>query len=184
MKDKFKSYFPVILATLFCAASFISGILLPDNISGKLLEILKSYLGKISFSFWGIFLNNFTAATIIFLGGLIFALPSMISCYSNFVILGVTFKIFLKSAGLLKFFASILPHGIFEIPAIFIAFVLSLNIASQIIRSILSIESPGFLEVFKRSFLVFIKVVIPMLVIAALIEVYFTPWFLRYLGLL
>ncbi len=183
IRDK-NYYFPIILASFFCIAAFINGIILPDIIAGKILGFLKGYLSKISFSFWGIFLNNLMASIIIFFGGLIFALPSMISCYSNFLILGVTFRIFWKSAGLLKIFSSILPHGIFELPAVFIAFILALNIAIQIVRSILSIESPGFSKIFKRSLMIYIKIVIPLLLIAAFIEVYLTPRILKYLGFL
>jgi stage II sporulation protein M len=64
-------------------------------------------------------------------------------------------------------FWRILPHGIFELPAIFIALGLGVKLGFFIFSGNIKQE---FLRRFYYSFLVFLFVVVPLLIIAAIIE--------------
>jgi uncharacterized membrane protein SpoIIM required for sporulation len=81
---------------------------------------------------------------------------------------------------LLTFIVGVLPHGIFELTAVFLATAAMLRAGAQLVtpqtdRSLGEI----FLVSLADWFRVFIGIVIPLLAIAAIIEVYVTPFFIR-----
>lgn len=163
-----------VYAVLLAALSFVNGFFLPDALINQVMDLMKDYLGKIQFSFWGIFFNNLTAALILFLGGFLLALPSLFTYYINFLALGTAFHVTVESLDMKTFLVSIVPHGIFEIPAIMIAFILGTALALAIIRKLLLKRELKFLEVLKKLGMIFIFVVIPLLIIAAFVEVNIT----------
>ncbi len=179
--NSFNFYYKFIFAAgVICLAGFINGFILSESEAGKILKLLESYFHLISFTFTGIFLNNLVASLIIFCGGFLLALPSIFSCYINFFILGAACKFYSQKTGLFQFFISTAPHGIFELPAIFIAFVLGLVIASKLFDKMISKDKSNLKTVLIRLTINYIKIVIPLLIIAAFIEVYITPRIIHY----
>ena len=81
---------------------------------------------------------------------------------------------------LLTFVAGVLPHGIFELSAVFLATAAMLRVGAQLVTPQTD-KSLG--EIFLLSladwFRIFIGLVLPLLVIAAIIEVYITPILIR-----
>jgi uncharacterized membrane protein SpoIIM required for sporulation/ABC-type transport system involved in multi-copper enzyme maturation permease subunit len=126
-----------------------------------------------------IFANNVRATFLVFLGGIV-----------SFSVLGVLF--FLLNVGLvggvlgivklmgfspgLLFIAGLLPHGLFEIPALMIASAIVLRIGAVLVTPQLG-KSMGqiTLELLADWAKIFIGLVIPLLAIAAVIEAYITP---------
>ena len=109
-----------------------------------------------------ILLNNTLASLISLIGGIILGLMPLFSSLGNGVILGYV----LNKAGIFSFWR-LLPHGVFELPAIFISFGLGIKLGFFIF------EKNKFENLKQRdysSFLVLIFIIIPLLVIAALIE--------------
>jgi uncharacterized membrane protein SpoIIM required for sporulation len=81
---------------------------------------------------------------------------------------------------LLAFTAGILPHGIFELSAIFLATAAMLKTGAQLVTP-QSDKSLGELLLISLAdwFRVFVGLVLPMLAIAALIEIYVTPLLIK-----
>jgi len=74
------------------------------------------------------------------------------------------------------FVTGLLPHGIFEIPALMIASAIVLRMAAVLVSPQLG-KSMGqmILELLADWVKVFVGVVVPLLAVAALVEAYITP---------
>jgi len=124
-----------------------------------------------------LFFNNLTACVMVVLLGLIpIFLPSAFIVLFNGVILGATFA-FLQMNGMdigPMLFLGILPHGIFEIPAVVLSGALAFHLTMGIFRkSRYSIFS--FKKVFMDTAMFFALICVPLLALAALIEAFITP---------
>ena len=129
-----------------------------------------------------IFSNNVRATLLIFLGGIIsFSVLGVLAFLLNIGLVGGVLGI-VKLMGYspaLLFVAGLLPHGIFEIPALMIITAVILRIGAVLVTPQLG-KSMGqlALELLADWAKVFIGVVIPLLAVAAVIEAYITPMIL------
>jgi uncharacterized membrane protein SpoIIM required for sporulation/ABC-type transport system involved in multi-copper enzyme maturation permease subunit len=129
-----------------------------------------------------IFVNNIRATLIILLGGIIsFSVLGMIAYLVNVGLVGIVLGVFklIGYSPLLLFTAGLLPHGIFEIPALMLSSAVVLRMGALLVTPQIG-KSMGQV-VFKLLadwLKVFIGVVVPLLAVAALIESYITPLFL------
>lgn len=73
------------------------------------------------------------------------------------------------------FFAGILPHGIFEVPGIILSDALGFYIGIKFLRKVFAKEHKEFQQALRTVALILIKFVIPLFLIAGLIEAYITP---------
>lgn len=126
-----------------------------------------------------IFLNNMRATFLILLGGLVsFSVLGMIAYIINVSLIGGVLGIFklIGFSPLMLFTAGLLPHGMFEIPALMIASAIVLRIGAALVTPQLG-KSMGqvILELLADWAKVFLGVVAPLLAVAALIETYVTP---------
>ncbi len=113
-----------------------------------------------------IFTNNISVAFgSIFLGVILGVFP-LINSISNGVVLGYVLARVFAVSGFSEFWR-ILPHGVFELPAIFISLGLGLRLG-------MSVFSKSIVKDFRHNFAgsvkVFFFVVMPLLVLAAIIE--------------
>jgi len=126
-----------------------------------------------------IFLNNVRATFLILVGGLFsFSVLGMIVYLVNVGLIGGVLGIFklIGFSPLVIFAAGLLPHGIFEIPALMIASAIVLRIGVVLVSPQLG-KSMGqvILELLADWAKTFLGVVVPLLAVAALIEAYITP---------
>lgn len=157
----------------------LTGYLLPEEIQLKVVGFVTSALSEIHFSFSGIFFNNFRAALIILLGGLLFSVPSVLFAFFNFLMLGVFADYAGGQMGLEVFLSGIWPHGIFELSAIFFTTALALFLTANLTDEK---KRQNFGETIRSVLLLFAVLVVPALILAALIEVYVTPLILMSAG--
>ena len=129
-----------------------------------------------------IFANNVRATLLVFLGGMIsFSVLGMLVFLLNIGLVGGVLGI-VKLMGYspaLLFAAGLLPHGVFEIPALVIASAIVLKIGAVLVTPQLG-KSMGqiVLELLADWAKIFIGLVIPLLAVAAVIEAYVTPMIL------
>lgn len=138
---------------------------------GFLDEILKELVGKIEgLGLWGIigfiFQNNAMSAFLGLFLGLFFGVFPVMTAVSNGVIIGYVLRNVWIDSGISEMWR-ILPHGIFELPAILISLGLGIKLGMFIFSGHRKKE---FVLRMKKSFLVFMLIVVPLLVVAALIE--------------
>ncbi|MDO5755165.1 MAG: stage II sporulation protein M [Tissierellia bacterium] len=127
-----------------------------------------------------LFLNNLTAALVMVLTGFIpfIYFPAIIGAV-NGTIIGVALKFAGTGIAPLKLFlAGILPHGIFEIPALILAIAIGLSICHSLVLKIMGRESIPMGDILITSAITYVKYIIPLLIVAAFIETYITPMIL------
>jgi stage II sporulation protein M len=119
-----------------------------------------------------IFLNNSVKALLAVLTGVLFGFIPIFFVFTNANIIGIVIAVFGMREGFARVAMSLLPHGIFEIPAILIASGYGLWLGVKFYRRLRYGEP--FLEAFWFSLRKYFTVVLPLLLIAAFIEAYIT----------
>ena len=126
-----------------------------------------------------IFANNLRATFLVFLAGLVsFSVLGVMVYLLNVGLIGAVLGIF-KLVGyspLALFAAGLLPHGIFEIPALMLSTAIVLRMGAVLVTPQMG-KSMGqiLLEQLASWLKVFLGLVIPLLALAAVIEAYITP---------
>lgn len=143
----------------------------PDFISEQIFKFIHnliertqgmSMLELISF----IFLNNLQSSFFGVILGVFFGIFPVIAAIINGYLLGFVGLVVVKSEGFSTLFR-LLPHGIFELPAIFISLGLGLRFGMFIFQKE---KEESFRKYLLNSLRVFLFVVFPLLIIAAIIE--------------
>ncbi len=138
-----------------------------EEIKKYLQEILSitegmSQLELIGFIFWNNLKIGFAG---LFFGVLAGVVPFLFAL-SNGYIIGIVSKLAVNEGGFIVLWR-LLPHGIFELPAIFLSLGLGIRLGSFVFSTDLK---KSFNEYFKNSLRVFFLVILPLLLLAAIIE--------------
>lgn len=170
IKESRKFIYTIILV-FFCFA--LIGFFLPvpesfaDEIMKMIEEIVRKTEGMSQFSLIKyIFLNNLQSSFLGLILGIFFGIFPVLFAAFNGYVLGFVALLAIEAEGggvLWK----LLPHGIFELPAVFISLGLGIKIGGLVFHSAKSGFFKDYLWEFARTF---IFVVIPLLLIAAIIE--------------
>jgi len=116
-------YFAIGVFLVFALVGFFVSV--PDEISEMILNYIQEILaqteglsagGMIRF----IFLNNFQSSFVGMFFGFLLGIIPLIALVANGFVVGFVSKISVESAGFISLL-NLLPHGIFELPAIFIS---------------------------------------------------------------
>lgn len=154
----------------------------PDRLHKIEVEIsqmpdLTNMGGSISAPF--LFMNNTRAVAFIFLMGLFsFGVLGILLYLLNVSIIGGVYALIelLGMNPLPMFIAGVLPHGIFELPALMIGSAVALYMGATLVTPQTG-KSMGevLIELLADWVKIFLGVVVPLLAVAALIEAYVTP---------
>ncbi len=169
-------YFSIILFSFFLLIALFLPI--PNQIEEALKKILEELLIKTSgLSGVGltafIFKNNLTASIIGLFGGLFFGIIPVILIVSNGYVIGYVIKSLILHLGILQGTLSLwklLPHGIFELPAVFISIGIGLRLGFSLMSALNNRDFIILWQDLKSSIQVLFFIVIPLLFLAAIIE--------------
>lgn len=121
--------------------------------------------------------NNITACVVAIALGLIpFLFLTLFVLFWNAVIIGALIGVWTASgmsAGALA--AGLLPHGIFEIPAMILSFALGFTLCRKISARICRRRNARPLLAIRNTLMLFALVVLPLLAVAAALECWVTP---------
>jgi len=123
-------------------------------------------------------LNNWRAMVVSILYGLIpFIFLPITAAISNALIVGVLAAHYhYNGASLILFFAGILPHGIFEIPALILSISLGVVLCYYMVLFVCRHKrAVPMLELFSNILRTLLLVIFPLVVLSAVIEAYLTP---------
>ncbi len=143
----------------------------PEAIAEKIFEIIEQILKETEgLNQWEltsyIFFNNLQSSFFGMVLGIFIGIFPIFSLMINGYLVGFVSSLSVSEAGFFSLW-KLLPHGIFELPALFISLGLGMKIATFVFQK-RKLES---LRVyFKNSLTVFFLIVIPLLAIAAIIE--------------
>ncbi len=121
-----------------------------------------------------IFVNNAVKSLISMLLGLFLGIVPITFVVFNGFILGMVSGVASKDVGIWRVALMLIPHGVLEIPAVLIACSYGLRLGLAIIKKLRGIRVNLTGEL-KRALGVYIKYVVPLLLIAAFVETYITP---------
>ncbi len=191
-KEYLKEYFSrnkllIIVAAILLVISAFLGVIFSEFIKTYLLEIIKEMILDIPENPTVIdeavylFQNNIRANIIIMLGGFIFSILSVMAVILNGVIIGFTYTL----VNPLQYVVGIIPHGIFELPAVILSLVgafnitkLEINLLDALFKHRLKEEIGNSKTIVKDIILTFI-IIFVLLIIAATIEAAITPVLLK-----
>ncbi|MBS3088682.1 stage II sporulation protein M [Candidatus Pacearchaeota archaeon] len=171
LKSSF-NYIYIVISLFVVSAAF--GFIFADELSfldQTLREIISQTLYLNSYELTAfILMNNAVASLISIIGGIIVGIMPILSSVGNGAIIGYV----LERVGVVHAWR-LLPHGIFELPAVFISFGLGIKLGFSLFAKN---KSKTFKERIYNSILVFTFIIIPLLIIAAIIEgllIHFLP---------
>ena len=129
-----------------------------------------------------IFVQNTKVAGMLVLFGFVFAaLPVLVVSYNGFA-LGVISEAVIPEDGILYLLIGLLPHGIVELPLIFVSAGLGFKMGAGTLQVIFQKKSlRSFLFDFLAVGFLFLIVIVPLLFVAAMIESYVTMPLLEWL---
>ncbi|RJQ66007.1 MAG: stage II sporulation protein M [Desulfobacteraceae bacterium] len=153
---------------------FFMGCLDNETVSASIYNSIKALIDQFKNLhgidlFMRIFLHNFMAAALATASGLLFGIFPLISAFLNGLVIGtvLTHLSAYTDLAFIQAVLSIIPHGIFEIPAFLLALAMGLTLGMWPFKE----EKVAFLKrTFNTVSSMFFKVIIPFLVIAAAIE--------------
>lgn len=148
--------------------TILIGYFFPIFFTEEILEVLKSlalaFEGLTTFQIIiKILFNNSMVTLLTIIMGIIFGILPLWTTIQNGYIIGFIINKVIESEGPLVLWR-LLPHGIFELPAIFISIGLGLKIGEKVIKR----DNPGLFLL--DSLRVFLLIILPLLIIAAVIE--------------
>jgi stage II sporulation protein M len=183
MNEKRPKYFIAVsffVFFLFVLLGFLSALANPQGADliakslTKALGFVKNFTPSSIFLF--IFFNNTIKTLLVMLLGMFFGVIPILFLMINGYILGIIAAVKINQ-GVVKIIAGLLPHGIFELAGIFIACGYGLWLGYKFWRLVRYNES--FKQYFIESLINFVKIVLPLLLVAALIETFVTAQIIK-----
>ena len=175
-----------IAGGLFLAGLFL-GTLLPAGAIAEELSIFDELAGDAaSLSETGllifILISNFTAfLTAFFFSPLLLIVPAA-SLLLNGAVISVVGQLVLEDQSIIFLIAGLVPHGIIEIPAYILAMAAALSFGFAVLRGLFKPEYRGQVMPEAKTNLRRLGIALTLLIPAALIESFITPFFLGLVG--
>jgi len=163
-----------ILALVF-VASFLAGTVVPSPIRRQMTEMFQAMAGDYrdlsgGMLFFNILTQNVMATIFVVIFGLIIGIIPTFAVGSNAFGLGVLYRQASEVSGYTKAAIKVLPHGVFEIPALLIAASYGLWLGVMVVRRMRGKEDTPIKIHMEHAFRRYFAVVFPLLVVAAAIE--------------
>jgi stage II sporulation protein M len=141
----------------------------------KISDILTPHEGLL---FLRILWNNLVVEILLLLLG-ITIIGSVAILFMNGLMLGIVFslegRLFVFLPNKLQFWVSLIPHGIFEIPAIVFSGALGLIIGVKFLFSPWYKKNKTRRKILRECLQAFVYVAVPMIILAAVVETFVTP---------
>lgn len=151
---------------------------LPEEVANlkRFTDLLESSPQPLVFLF--ILLKNVSAVLFSFFLSPFFFLVPVLALLSNGWILGVVSVITVQEKSLGFLLAGVLPHGVIELPALFLGEAVALNFGAAVMLRVWGGQGGGLGAIFRQN-LRSLRLPIVLLLLAAVIEAYVTPLVLR-----
>ena len=185
----------IILSIMFFTTGFVLAFVFFDQQSNLFASLgeeqfqVLNELGEIVFGstpLLGIavlFLNNFISIMNMLIFGVILGIAPLIGLLANGSLLGVVSTIIMQEqTNPLAFLVlGILPHGIFELPAVFISAALALKLGFHIVFPLPQKKrGESFKYIWRNEIFTILPLIFLLLLVGAFIEVLITPYILSF----
>lgn len=137
-------------------------------------SIIKDFNPLLIFAF--IFLNNSLKALIATATGFFFGIFPIFFIVFNGYIIGIVIFVAGLEMGVYRVLLHLIPHGILEVPAILLACSYGLWVGNLFYRNVVKNQKIPIKKAIIEAILKCLRVVFPILLVAALIETFITPF--------
>lgn len=163
-------WFSLILFAVIGVLSFIFPLFFEKEILGFIQDLIERTRGMNSFELTGfIIYNNIKSALFAVVFGIFFGVIPFLITVVNAYVLGFVSSRTVAAAGHWVLWR-LVPHGIFEIPAVLISVALGIRLGMFLFVYKGGNKKKEYWEWVKDSLRVFLFIIIPLLVIAGIIE--------------
>jgi stage II sporulation protein M len=121
----------------------------------------------------GIFENNVIKCFLVVVLGLAAGIAPLLFTIANGIVIGIVIGATIGKTGLLYVLVGILPHGIIEMPMVFISAAIGLKLGSDVLRALIQRKVYLWKDI-KEGLLIFVFWVAPLLLVAAFTETFVT----------
>jgi len=176
-----------IFTTIWFLIFFIiTSLFLPisEDLKNTLIKQITEYVSTIQTNnnlvlMWRIFLNNSFVSLLIVLFWFLLSIWWIFMMFSNVFITWLVLNISIEKIWLAKSLLAILPHGIIEISAILLSVALWFKITVLTVKKIWNWKKTSIKNELKEILVFYWSVILPLLLVAAFIESFITPLFLK-----
>lgn len=167
---------------LFFAIGMVAGLMivlrfpqLTDQFGENIANFVKIFHGLPRFQLAAaIFFNNATKTLLAIVLGALFGVVPGIFLLANGLALGVVFTLATYTKGFWLTLLGILPHGIIELPAVFLGTSIGLLLGSHAVKWVRRHPDAALIVELKRGLRFFCSIIAPLLLVAAVVEAYIT----------
>jgi stage II sporulation protein M len=173
----------LIIILFFFTVSIITGYTAPLESQQLIIDLIKTQFEDIINApdfemFLKVMTNNIIASFIIIILGITIVLPLAI-IFFNGQILGIVAGHGVATGTLgpnpyAKLLLTILPHGIIELPAIFLSTFLAILLGLKLFFKHKILPKESIKQVFKKFFKIYFYIIIPAIILAAIVEIFVT----------
>jgi stage II sporulation protein M len=147
-----------------------------DRLQESLAGFVKIFGGLPPLQLAGaIFLNNAVKTLLVMALGILFGAITVLFLVVNGAALGIVFYLSIQAKGLWPSLLVILPHGILELPAVLLGASIGLMLGRHSVSRLLGRAHTSLGSEIARALHFFVKVIVPLLLLAALVEAFITP---------
>ena len=176
MSDRSIKPYILILALIFSVA-FLAGSLAPSSTRQQMTDAFRvvadNYRGLAGGKlFFTILLHNVVATIFLLISGVVVGIIPTFAIGANGFFLGVVYRQTTEMAGYSKAALKVLPHGVFELPALLLAASYGLWLGVTVVRRIRGKESTLLRIHIEHAFRRYFALVFPLLIFAAGIETF------------
>lgn len=177
----------VFIVTFVFFGSFLTGYISAASFPDMADSLMKSFNSRFGpllemnpfYIVFAIFLNNaFVSLVSLVLGLALGILPILFIAFNGYLV-GVISNIVAQQKGLLFISLALLPHGIVELPMVFLSAGIGLRLGHQVFSALLGRPTEIKRE-FKEGLIFYFHWIVPLLFIAAMIETFITPLILSF----
>lgn len=123
---------------------------------------------------FAIFLNNaFLSLLFLVLGLALGILPVLFIAFNGYVV-GVIVYLIAQERGMFFILLGLLPHGILELPMVFLSAGIGLRLGYQVFSALIG-KPTQIKSEFKEGLTFYFRWILPLLLVAAIIETFITP---------
>lgn len=165
-------FFVFLVVGYYSAASFpYMAETLRESFSSRFSSIMTMIPLFIMFA---IFLNNaFLSLLFLVLGLALGILPLLFIAFNGYVV-GVIVYLIAQERGMLFILLGLLPHGILELPMVFLSAGIGLRLGYQVFSALIG-RPTNIKREFKEGLTFYFHWILPLLLVAAIIETFITP---------
>ena len=165
----------ILILTLIFTAAFLAGMLAPAPVRHEATKafqfVADQYRGFTGGAlFFNILLHNVMASILILVSGVLVGIIPTFAIGANGFFLGVVYRQTAEMLGYSKAALKVLPHGVFELPALLIAASYGLWLGVTVVQRMRGKECTRLRVQIEHAFRRYFAIVFPLLVVAAGIE--------------